>query len=106
MISMGEIAAKLQLTRWAREQKATALTESVILFPVMISLLMGCYDLGQGISVNQKTIGSAQIIADLVARNRSVDMTVMQDIVQAGEMAIEPYSTLPFGYDIASIEFD
>jgi Flp pilus assembly protein TadG len=106
MMTMGKIAAKLQLTRWLFEEKATALTESVILFPVMISLLMGCYDLGQGISVNQKTIGASQIIADLTARYRSVDMDMMNDIIRAGELAVEPYSTLPFGYDIVSVQFD
>jgi hypothetical protein len=72
----------------------------------MISLLMGCYDLGQGISVNQKTIGASQIIADLTARNREVDMTLMNDIILAGQLAIEPHPTVPFGYDIVSIQFD
>lgn len=106
MLSLKKITDILQISRWVREERATALTESVILFPVMISLLMGCYDLGQGISVNQKTIGASQIIADLTARYRSVDMTMMNDIVQSGQLAIEPYSTVPFGYDIVSVEFD
>lgn len=106
MYWMGKIAEMLQVSRWFREERATALTESVILFPIMISLLMGCYDLGQGIAVNQKTIGASQIIADLTARYRSVDMDMMSDIIISGELALEPYSTVPFGYDIASVEFD
>lgn len=106
MSSVIRIIQKLKAARWFKEERGTALTESVILFPVMISLLMGCYDLGNGISVNQKTIGASQIIADLTARNRSVDMTLMNDIVVAGELALEPYGTAPFGYDIVSVEFD
>lgn len=106
MSVLTNIMDKLHVKRWISEERGTALTESVILFPVMISLLMGCYDLGNGISVNQKTIGASQIIADLTARNRSVDMTLMNDIVNAGELALDPYGTGPFGYDIVSVEFD
>lgn len=94
------------LKRWWVEEKATALTESAILLPVMISLLMGCYDLGQGLLMNQKTIGASQIIGDLIARDRSVTMDSLEDIIVAGELAFEPYSTQPFGYDIVSIRFD
>lgn len=92
--------------RWLLEEKATAFTESVILLPVMISMLMGSYDLGQGIAINQKTIAASQIIGDLIARERSVTMSSVEDIVAAGELAFEPYSPVPFGYDIVSIQFE
>ncbi len=92
--------------QWAREEEATAFTESVILLPVMISLIMGCFDLGQGILMNQKTIGASQIIGDLIARERSVTFQGLQDIVRAGELALEPYPTESFGYDIVSVRFD
>ena len=101
-----KIADRFSLRRWAREEDATALTETVILMPVMISLLMGCFDLGQGILMNQKTIGASQIIGDLITRDRTVTMERLNDMITAGELAFEPYSTATFGYDIASVEFD
>ncbi len=76
------------------------------MLPVLSSLLMGCFDVGQAIAVNQKTIGASQMIGDLVARDRSVTMSSLQDIIRAGELTIEPYSAREFGYDIASVEFD
>jgi len=100
------LASKLQITRWIIEEKATALTETMIIFPMMMTLLMGVYDIGQGIVVSQKTIGASQIIADLITRNREVDMTLVNDIIVAGRLALEPYETVTFGYDIASIEFN
>lgn len=100
------LAVKLQILRWAKEEEATALIETAILFPVLITLMMGTYDLGQGVTVNQKTIAAAQIIGDLIARDRTVDMNTLQEIITAGEMALDPYSTAPFGYDIASVQFD
>lgn len=100
------IAAKLQLVRWAREESAVAAIEAVILFPVLIALLAGCYDIGRGINVNQKTIAAAQIIGDLVARDRSVTTSSLQDIIEAGRLAYDPYSSASFGYDIVSVQFD
>lgn len=101
-----KIRAVREFIRWVREEKGTALTETLVLMPVLVSLLMGVYDLGQGITTNQKVIGASQIIGDLIARNREVDMTSLEDMIRAGELAIEPYSTVPFGYDIVSIQFD
>lgn len=92
--------------RWCRETTAMAMMETVILFPVLLTLLLGCFDLGQGIIINQKVIGASQIMADLVARNRNVDRALMDDIVAAGRLALEPSNVAPFGYDIASVEYD
>jgi len=100
------IARKLQIARYAAEERATAAIEAAVLLPVLITLLLGCYDLGQGIILNQKTIGASQIIGDLVARNRTITLATLQDMIRAGELAYEPYDTGNFGYDIVSIEFD
>lgn len=100
------ILRKTQLARWAAEEKAAAMIEAIILLPVLVTMLMGCYDLGQGITTNQNVIGASQIIGDLVTRDRSVDMDTLADMIKAGELAIKPYDTAPFGYDIVSVQFD
>lgn len=101
-----ELFLKTPLGRWWVEETGVAFIETVILFPVLVSLLMGVYDLGQGIVVNQKTMSASQILGDLITRNEAVDMDLITDIVNAGELALEPYSTDSFGYDIASVQFD
>ena len=101
-----DIAKKLQLVRYAAEERANAAIETVVLMPLLIGLMIGCYDIGMGILMNQKTVGASQMIGDLITRDRTVTMTGLEDIIRAGELAYEPYSTTSFGYDIASIEFD
>ncbi len=103
---MCDIARKFGIARYAAEERAVAAIETAILMPLLISLLLGCYDLGQGIILNQKTIGASQIIGDLVARDRTVTLPILQDMIRAGELAYEPYDTSSFGYDIVSVEFD
>lgn len=92
--------------RWRVEEKAVAAVEAAILFPVMMTLLMGVYDIGNGIVINQKTITASQVMADLVARNQVVDLNALNDIIVAGRLAFEPFSTATMGYDIVSVEFD
>ncbi|MCI5060850.1 MAG: pilus assembly protein [Alphaproteobacteria bacterium] len=97
---------KFCLRKYLKDQHGVSATEAAILFPVLMSLLMAVYDVGQGIVVNQKTVAASQVIADLLARNEVVDIDIIDDVVIAGEMALEPYPTDSFGYDITSVEFD
>ena len=91
---------------YIRDENGLSFIETAVLFPVLLTMMMAVYDLGQGVVVNQKTVSASQIIADLITRQEVVDTATVTDIVNAGELAFAPYSAVPFGYDIASIEFD
>lgn len=77
-----------------------------MLMPVMLVLLMGVFDLGNGIALSAKTITASQIGADLVSRNKTVDLADVNDIIEGTKLAFEPYGTAGFGIDIVSIKFD
>jgi len=103
---MNKILNKLKNSKYAKDDRGLSAIEMAILFPVLLSMLMAVYDLGQGIVINQKTVGASQIIADLITRREVVDTALIIDIVNAGELALDPYPTTSFGYDIASVTFD
>ena len=90
---------------WNR-QDGTAAMEAVMLFPILITLLMGVYDLGNGIILSQKTITATQIAADLLARDQSVNNSELENSIEAARLAFEPYRLNEFGIDIVSIRFD
>ncbi|MGB1077421.1 MAG: TadE/TadG family type IV pilus assembly protein [Bdellovibrionales bacterium] len=94
------------IKRWHKEEDATALMEAVMILPILVTLLMGMFDLGFGIALNQKTITASQIASDLISRNKSVEMTDVENIIDASELTFEPYNLNGFGIDIVSIEFD
>lgn len=100
------IFEKIKHSRYVKNESGMAFMEMAVLFPILLSMLMAVYDLGNGVIVNQKTVAASQIIADLVTRNENIDMQMVTDIVNAGELALDPYSTEEFGYDIASVVFD
>lgn len=92
--------------RWIGEDDGVAVMEAAMLFPVILVLLMGAYDIGNGIGLAQKSITSAQIAADLVSRNRTMNTQNLEDLIDGAKLAFEPYTTDQFGIDIVSIAFD
>jgi Flp pilus assembly protein TadG len=90
---------------WSK-QEGTAAMEAAMLFPILITLLMGVYDLGNGIILSQKTITATQIAADLLARDQSVNNNELDNSIEAARLAFQPYRLNEFGIDIVSIRFD
>lgn len=92
--------------RFWREEEGIAGTEAAMIFPVMLVLFLGLYDVGNGILANQKTIRASQVVADLIARKNVVNSTDVNEAVKAGELAFEPMSKATYGVDIVSVRFD
>lgn len=94
------------ISRWLYEEKALAGTEAAMIFPVMLTLFLGLFDVGNAILANQKTIRASQVVADLIARKKIVSAADVDEAVEAGGLAFEPLSTDSYGIDIVSIRFD
>lgn len=92
--------------RWAVEGDGMAMMEAALLFPPMMTLLLGVFDLGNGIVLSQKTITASQVAADLVSRNKTMDSANLTDIIEGAKLAFEPYALVDFGIDVVSIQFD
>lgn len=92
--------------RWLRNCEGIAATEFSLLLPVLMTMLMGVFDMGYAILAAQKTIRASQVTADLVARHKSVSPTDISEAVEAGRLALVPFDTGRYGYDVISLEFD
>jgi Flp pilus assembly protein TadG len=94
------------LKAWIDDEDGVAMIEAVMLFPPMITLLLGVYDLGNGIMLSQKTITASQVAADLISRNKTMNDANLSDIIDGSKLAFEPYGTTDYGVDIVSVQFD
>lgn len=94
------------LRRWAADESGTAMMEAVMVFPVMMVMFLGAVDTGNAVLTNKKVITASQVVADLLARESSVDTAEINDAVVAGRMALEPFNTDSYGIDIVSIRFE
>lgn len=91
---------------WWVDENGTAAVEFTLVFPILMVLLIGTFDLGNGILANQKAIAAAQSVADLIARSTAVDDAMLEEAIRAGELSIEPFPLDNFGIDIVSVRFD
>jgi len=92
--------------RWGREKHGVASIESAFVFPIMLLILVGVYDLGNAILVNQKTIRASQVVADLITRENVVTDVALAESIEAGRLAFAPLSSESYGIDVISIRFD
>lgn len=89
-----------------RNDDGLAAIEAALVFPILLTLLMGTFDLGNAILANTKVVRASQVVADLVTRTRSVSDADVAEAIEAGRLALEPLNTDSYGIDITSIEFD
>lgn len=88
------------------KEDGVAATEAALVFPILLTLLVGVFDMGFGILAAQKTIRASQVTADLIARHRSVDALELNEAIEAGILSLVPFDTASYGVDIVSLEFD
>lgn len=97
---------KNKIKQFIKDISGVSAVETAILFPVLLMMMTAVYDLGQGVVISQKVNSASQVIGDLLARYETVDSALIDDVINAGELALAPYSASELGYDIASVEFD
>lgn len=99
-------ALEVLRARWISETEAVATVEATLVFPILLTILLGTFDMGSGLLANQKTIRASQIVADLVTRNMTVSAEELEEAITAGRLAFEPLDSASYGVDIVSIRFD
>lgn len=89
-----------------REEDGMAAVEAAYIFPILLTMLLGVFDLGNGIIANQKTIRASQVTADLITRFSQVDTAMLNEAIQGGQQALVPLNVASYGVDVISIRFD
>lgn len=97
---------KKLFSQWQRAQEGVAATEAAFVFPILCILLLGTYDMGNAVVTNNKIIRASQITADLLTRAPNVTNTDIDEAIEAGELALQPYDTTSYGVDVVSVRFD
>ena len=79
------------LKRWYREENAVAAIEAAMIFPLLLTILLGTLDMGYVILAAQKTIRASQVTADLIARHKTVTAADIDDAIAAGQLSLVPF---------------
>lgn len=94
------------LKNWWHQDEGVAAIEAAMLFPVMTALMLGTYDLGTAIILNSRTLTATQVTADLISRDKSVNMADVNEAITAAQLVYQPYGLQDFGIDVVSVKFD
>ncbi|MCB9990816.1 MAG: pilus assembly protein [Rhodospirillales bacterium] len=95
-----------KIYQWLDREDGVAAAEFALVFPVLFVMMIGVWDVGNALIVNQKAIAAAQIAVDLVGREEVVDDDELAQAFQAATLALQPYDTTSLEIDVVSVEFD
>lgn len=94
------------LRRFARDQRGVGAIEFAILFPVLLMLYLGAFELTVGLSVSKRASRTAGSIADIVSQQSSVTKSVLATMPTVAGAIFAPYSTTGLTLKITGIAVD
>ncbi|MDR9774367.1 pilus assembly protein [Rhizobium hidalgonense] len=96
----------LTARRLIRERKGAGAIEFAILFPVLVMLYIGAFEITVGLSVSKRVTRAAGSIADLVTQQQSVTKSVLAQMPSVANSIFVPYNTTSLTLKITGITID
>ncbi len=104
---IGKESARLGiLRRFARDKDGVGAIEFAILFPVLLMLYLGAFELTVGLNASKRASRSAGSIADIVSQQPSVTKSVLAGMPSVAGAIFAPYSTTGLTLKITGIAID
>jgi Flp pilus assembly protein TadG len=89
-----------------RCRRGLAALEFALLLPVMLLLLCGVAEVTSLYGADRRIVQAAQSCADLVAQEKEIDSTKVDDIAEAVRLTLEPMPEANAAFRISSVVFD
>lgn len=97
------IAAAAIASRFQRSRDGIAAVEFAFVAPIMLCMFIGVVELSQGITVDRRVSHVTSSTADLVARQRNVTRSILNDYMTIIDNLMSPYPDTPLKLTIASV---
>ena len=97
------IAASALASRFSRCREGIAAVEFAFVAPIMLCMFIGVVEWSQGITVSRRVSHVTSSTADLVARQRNVTSSILNDYMSIVDNLMAPYSDAPLKLTIASV---
>jgi Flp pilus assembly protein TadG len=97
----------MQLLRnlW-RKCGGAASIEFALIVPIMVVMFMGVFEVSQALIMYMKVIDVADTVSDLIAQQKSVASTDIDNYYIAGQLVMTPSLPAGLGLYVASVTFD
>ncbi|MBB2819523.1 UNVERIFIED_ORG: Flp pilus assembly protein TadG [Rhizobium esperanzae] len=99
---------RLALTarRLIRERKGAGAIEFAILFPVLVMLYIGAFEITIGLSVSKRATRAAGSIADLITQQQSITKSTLTEMRSVATAIFVPYNSTSLTLKITGITVD
>lgn len=107
-ISGRTLAAGLysRLRHFTRDERGIGAIEFAILFPVLLMLYLGAFEITVGLSVEKRTSRAAGSIADILTQQKSVTKTQLAAMPSVASAIFTPYATTGLTLKVTGIQID
>lgn len=87
-----------RLNRFAATERGATAVEFALVVPIMVLLMMGCFEVPRFVMIYQKIARTSSGVADLVAQaDDPLTKNQMADIFTAGKIMMQPYDVVANG---------
>lgn len=80
--------------------RGVAAIEFALIFPLLLTLFFVMVNLSQYVSVNSRLTVAANLVADLVTRNKEITQALIDDYVVAAKLSLLPLDTTQLRVDV------
>ena len=94
------------LRRFARDERGVGAIEFAILFPVLVMLYLGAFELTVGLNASKRASHSAGSIADIVSQQSTITKSVLATMPSVAGAIFAPYGTTGLTLKITGIAID
>ncbi|MDL2400160.1 TadE/TadG family type IV pilus assembly protein [Rhizobium mayense] len=103
-----ELTARLcaALRRFAGDERGIGAIEFAILFPVLVMLYLGAFELTIALSVEKRASRSAGSIADILTHRTDVNKTMLATMPSVASAIFAPYDATDLTLKISGVQLD
>jgi Flp pilus assembly protein TadG len=95
---LGVTLDRLRLRQFAKSEQGVTAVEFALVLPVMLLVMLGCFEVPRFVMVFQKIARTSSGVADLVAQaDEPITTNQMADIFTAGKIMMQPYDVIANG---------
>lgn len=93
----------MRFRAFLRHDRAAVAVEFAFVVPVMLAMLLCGYEASSMVTALARLNDSAQMMADLVSRQKSVSASQISDFCIGIEMVMRPFPTIGYSATVASV---
>ena len=104
--SLAQRSRSSTLRRFAADRQGVGAIEFAILFPVLVMLYIGAFEITIGLSVSKRVSRAAGTVADMVTQQESVTKSILSQMPLVAGGIFAPYGTADLSMKITAIKID